>query len=520
MSSIEHLWALYPIVWRLRLPTLTLYNFTSVSKASISSSSQDDVFRFIVRKFAFNIRSDRLIPAWKEGLYDERPSTPSSYYPSQWLAEGRDLASRASSRASFSVRRSRSRRPTIGTPSDFRRVDVSEKRREDFRPLELSIYLPGNRLSPLPMFSEALKDGPAGLEYPPNALIRARSDSLLYRPSTSFAIPRKPVPSITGLFTTDESRLSIDAQSARPSIGTHSRSQSLRLGSSKLDTGSSEDFLAALDARLPQSPSPLRTRSSTEPGFTLHRRASEQNLRLRTHLEERQEIERRLKDIDTILEEKPPVPQETEKRLQPITACTALIKNHQHAKNGLGSTVPSRPKYAQSTTMPDIRSALERPLPATPLTFNQPNPTKQPAPPPPPPKSANLVSQASDVYQRPSLHAHPYPQQRTSTRSRVSQWLFPSTPDQSNTAARAMTPLGEPFYQCSASFVRTHAATDSSVSSMSNPLDDTIAPTATTTSSPERHGIALPTYQACQPYQEFETNVDKPSSPVSVGLAF
>jgi len=459
----------------------------------------------------------QLIPPLEVDRYDQRPSTRSSYYPSQWLAEGWDLASRASSRASFSVRRSRSRRPTIGTPSDFRRMNISDRRRENFRPLELSIYLPGNRLSPLPIFSEAPHHGPGELEYPTNALIRARSDSLLYRPPTSFAIPRKPVSSITGMASTDESRFS---RSARPSMSTHSRSQSLRLGSSNLDSESTKEFLAALDARLPQSPSPLRTRSSTEPGFTLHRRASEQNLRLRIHLEERQEIERRLKDIDTILEEKPHVPQEAEAELPPIIASVDLDNNHQQAERMIGSTAPSRTKCARSQTMPDIRTPLERPLPATPLTFTQPNPTKQPAPPPPPPKSANPISQASGVYPSPSLHSHPYYQQRTSTRARVSQWLFRSTSDASNTASREMTASEEPFYQCSASFARTHAATDSTGTSMSNPLDDLIAPTVTTVSSPEQHNAALPPYQACPPYQEFDTKVEKPLSSVSVGVAF
>lgn len=80
----------------------------------------------------------RTLPPPKMDVFDDRPSTRSSFAPSQWLAEGRGLVSRASSRASFAMNSSRSRRPTIGDPSDFRRVPISDRRRDDFRPLELS----------------------------------------------------------------------------------------------------------------------------------------------------------------------------------------------------------------------------------------------------------------------------------------------------------------------------------------------------------------------------------------------
>lgn len=70
---------------------------------------------------------------------------------------------------------------------------------------------------------------------------------------------------------------------------------------------STQDFLAAIDTRV-QTPPQVAARSSSGPEETspIYRRASEQNLRLRTHLQEREQMERRLPDCDTIMEEKSP----------------------------------------------------------------------------------------------------------------------------------------------------------------------------------------------------------------------
>ncbi len=446
------------------------------------------------------------LPPLKPDLDEERPCTRSSFAPPQWLVEGRGLMSRASSRASFSGRRSTTRRPTISTPSDFRRVHIPTGRRQSFKPLELSIYMPGNRLSPLPMFCEGSGEGLVEPAYPVNALVRARSDSLIYRPSTGFTIPRKPVASISEISSTNESRLSTDARLARCSMSTQSRSLSLRLGCSDLDSESTKEFLAALDTRLPKSPSPLRTRSSTEPGFTIHRRASEQSLRLRTHLEERQQMERRLRDIDTIAEEKPPNHQDVE-RSRPFVTYRALDR----------SALPAKPKPVRSTTLSDFRTQLERPLPRTPLTFNQPNPSKQPPPPPPPPKPSPRSKFPDGISASDQLGLQSRQQQRSSTRSRVSQWLFRWSPEQSRPTTIAVSVADHPFYQCSTSVAGSHARTGSTISSISNQFDDSLAPTVTTLSNPDHYGMTLPPYQACPPYQKYEPKVGKSSELVRNG---
>ena len=219
-------------------------------------------------------------------------------------------------------RRSTPRRPPIGAPSDFRRVQsgrVSPLRRTPpFRPLQLSIYLPGNELPDLPVFWEdgADKTEDVTLKRPVQALLKSRSDSmLLSHPSSCFSIPRKPLPTRT--FSMDSSRLNRDSEftldwvrgpSKAQSID-HLRSKSIERRPSFITTRSAQDFLDALDSRdsLPPRPPPTATRSNSEPTYTIYRRASEQSLRLRTHLEERQSLEGRLPNCATIQEEISPL---------------------------------------------------------------------------------------------------------------------------------------------------------------------------------------------------------------------
>lgn len=212
----------------------------------------------------------------------DRPSTRSR----EWVSRSRSFASRASSRGSFSVRRKlnayngprRTRNQfVISGPTDFRHVENAIPRRtEVFRPLELSIYMPENQLSPiLPHFgtiddlsfpSDDLKDLP-DLPYPPAALTHSRSESAL-----SFRIPRKPVRS--------SSRASSEwtAQfKPRP------------------DSLSAQELLAALENELPKAPPAARLRAMTEPP------AYE---RVKSALHERFELERRLKDVDEQIEER------------------------------------------------------------------------------------------------------------------------------------------------------------------------------------------------------------------------
>ncbi|MCJ1464984.1 hypothetical protein MMC07_003599 [Pseudocyphellaria aurata] len=218
------------------------------------------------------------------------------------------------------------RRPNIGAPSDFRRFERQIGRTAGFRPLELSIYLPGNELPSLPVFLETLEEDNQGLGFPAQALTKARSDSMLSRPSTSFTIPRKPVASSRTL-SMDASRSSLDSRyTGNVNLALETRSFCQRPSLST--TQSTQNFLDTLDARLPRSPPRLRSKSGPEPIYTLYRRASEQSLRLRTHLEERAEIERHFPECDTILEEKSANLARQFTSLSPISSHGDAADNH------------------------------------------------------------------------------------------------------------------------------------------------------------------------------------------------
>ncbi len=105
-----------------------------------------------------------------------RPSTANRV--SNWVSQGKDIASKASDRASLTVKRKISKQ-NIGGPFTVTRADDVHLRRQYFRPLELSIYLPGNRLSDLPEFEGLHFTDTGEIQVPPKALIRTRSENMM-----------------------------------------------------------------------------------------------------------------------------------------------------------------------------------------------------------------------------------------------------------------------------------------------------------------------------------------------------
>jgi hypothetical protein len=159
-----------------------------------------------------------LVPPMKLVFYGDLPSSPgglsqprSSRSLPPWVHETKSLANRASHRASVLLaRRKTQTRPIIGAPTDFRRVDTP-RRRSSFRPLELSIYSPGNRLSDLPEFGRFDLDSPDPPSPLPKALMSPfNSAGHRRRESGPFQLARKPVgsaPSRRGSFATVDLQL-------------------------------------------------------------------------------------------------------------------------------------------------------------------------------------------------------------------------------------------------------------------------------------------------------------------------
>ena len=119
-----------------------------------------------------------------------------------WFSQdpyGRPRQSRSSTFSSMKRPFTSKSRPSIGAPTDFRRLNNPltapvPARRRSFRPLELSIYVePTGRLSPLPDFSSdewELKI--PGLSKPPTALLRRETVDNSLLPG-EFSVPRKPL---------------------------------------------------------------------------------------------------------------------------------------------------------------------------------------------------------------------------------------------------------------------------------------------------------------------------------------
>ena len=341
-----------------------------------------------------------------------------------------------------------------------------------FRPLELSIYLPGNELPSLPTFSYDCAGGELGLVYPAPVLTKAKSESLLSRPSTSFTIARKPVKSRTLSF--DGSRSSWDSRHASVEINSALCTRPIVQRPSLATTQSTQDFLDTLDTRLPQLPSRLRSKSGSEPAFTLYRRASEQSLRLRTHVEERERIERRLPECDTILEEK-----QMEDRKFPNL-----------------SPISSHDDPADDRRLLRPRSELESTTYLSSLS---------------PPRSHTSLEMLHE-FKLPAASDPP------NARTRISQWLLRST---SSPSAPSVTSSSDEICHHRSSIIRVRTSTGSSTYSNAETVDPA-SPWGSPRSSPHRKGSSVSSWQTGMYCRGLSIDVEKrPVLPTAnVGVAF
>jgi hypothetical protein len=393
----------------------------------------------------------RLIPPPRP-FSQYRPSTRSS--AREVLARSRDLASRAASRGSFSVRRKVNayngpRRPRIGSPTDFRHVqNVMPRRTERFKPLELSIYLPENRLSPiLPYFGASEEVLPS---FPPPTFAHDRSMSS----SSAHLIPRKPVYAHGG-----SRGGSFDAGNAPSRYVDWVSPSAVDLSIQR----------PSLDKELPAFPAPARLRHEP-PNHNL--RASEQYTRVRSVLKERDDLDRRLHDLDDMIERRRSVyasrpPTATATYLPPppskdhipfnlfIYLCFIATPPTQTSQPTIivpiltPPSTPPRPSSKPTLRIPHppLRHASFTSHPPTPpdqRTYRLPV-TISPTEPPPPPLPLTLISTT------------PYPPLRKKKSfSTVSKWLFPTPIDGADgtDAMQGITnsprPIGkgEGFYRC------------------------------------------------------------------------
>lgn len=295
---------------------------------------------------------------------------------SLWLGEGPEMASRAISKARTlsthsampsSQRRSASRRFMVSEPADFGRVCLSPvPRLPAFRPIQLSIYTPGNELPKLPIFSddpEDVDDIPVVSEVPrpPQAWMRARSETLPTRTASNFSIPRKPLASSQSSIDVAQRSLDNEVTIAEPMW--RPRNSSLyhmrprRVGSANsLGSRSNQDFVEMLNAPLPPLPglpelSVTSTDPFAEPSSSILRRASDQSKRLQTHLQEREQVDVRSPDCSTIAEERSPISPSSPMIAQPEPIFTPTnLPISEPAPQGLAITTPTLAQGIITTT--------------------------------------------------------------------------------------------------------------------------------------------------------------------------
>lgn len=164
-----------------------------VCACSTSSVVQTNAVAGIERDMTIMYQQPHLVQPMKMTIWEAMPPTPPPTMSARIMSQGKSFASRASERASFSVRRRSPLRPSISSPMPAL-IPVNDQpvRRRSFRPLELSIYLPDNRLSDLPDFDMVSFVESGEIRLPPRAHLRTRSAEVLPREVPARSIPVKP----------------------------------------------------------------------------------------------------------------------------------------------------------------------------------------------------------------------------------------------------------------------------------------------------------------------------------------
>ncbi|KAF1952362.1 hypothetical protein CC80DRAFT_179336 [Byssothecium circinans] len=387
---------------------------------------------------------------------------------SQWASQSRDFATRASSRASVNTltrpRKSHSRpRPSIGRPMDFRHNDSIDgiqsmlddapmpvRRRRSFQPLELSIYLPDGRLSPLPDFDED-----DWVKKPEQALVRnrdSRTDSITSISGASgWLIQRKPV----GSGSRRSSVQSTQSSHSRTLSGTISTLPFLLEEEPKARTRSSASSPTLIQRSntlsprkaLSRLPSPSRSRANTAPS------SRPSSIRkFKTGSTDSDEVDAAIRELNTIVEER--------------RADAYRSANFAHSSvvppspsSHVPAIAPSLRMKVRSETLSDIGSAFSAPLVSKPL------------PKPPAKKSGLRLEPPKRTFSGP-LDSNPItpptPTVPTPTTSiyRLKGWLKRSLPNTPSTASFKSAPAtpshksfrssksskpetpSTPFYQC------------------------------------------------------------------------
>ncbi|KAI1612675.1 hypothetical protein EDD37DRAFT_316921 [Exophiala viscosa] len=172
--------------------TLTFFDCLSPSKRD---SEGDRVVppQGVEREMQIMYQQPHLVPPMKLTVYDGLPTTPTPLPPSQlsqWVSQ-----SKASLKSGLSLRKHTSTllsisspRPTMPSTNDL----PLRRAAHEFRPLELSIYMPNNRLSELPEFDRLSFTDVGEIKLPPRAVLRTQSEHFVPHKVSMMPAPVKP----------------------------------------------------------------------------------------------------------------------------------------------------------------------------------------------------------------------------------------------------------------------------------------------------------------------------------------
>jgi hypothetical protein len=366
-------------------------------------------------------------------------------------------------------------RPRISGPMDFRRVsDPSNfaRRGGRFRPLELSIYLPDGRLSPLPDFDAFDWDnGTADLAMPKPAMVR---DSIIEAQDLGLSTEPQNISnsgSGTELSVEDGPGPVLHHEDYSPAL------PGLSFEAMNRPPYQKEDYLITL----PKQPTPNLQRPHTARSPS-GRRTPEQS---RGHGRSLSDLVRPLKSsTGSIRRSKPDPVDDAIRELNTIVEerrVSALRKsqsgNEQIPNHHVPAIAPSMKVRVRSETLSDIGSAFSMPL-----SSNPPLPSGPPA-----------AVQSPQSFVNP-LASPPAATVKSSRSSRLRTWFTWSTSSRSSTDSIISTDTpSEPFYQCapaeanigtSKAYPYGHVSSPSAstfTSSVASYTDSTTSPTTAVT---------------------------------------
>jgi hypothetical protein len=408
-----------------------------------------------------------------EPFHHPRPSTSQSMsrHVSQWVNTSRDLATRASSRASFSTltrpRRSYSIhkvRPSISHPTNFQHFDngfqldgiqsmldnapMPIRRNRSFRRLELSIYLPDGcgRLSPLPDFDDDELWGAqkVDVEKPEQALVRERDPRVSPSHSTcDYLIQRKPVTSPSGSVSHSR-RSSLQSQK---SSGTERRLSGTTMATMQTPTLSAwieePTSSAASVVEKPTTIRRSRTSGTLSPARVLSRLPSPSRNRANTAPSRPGSLRRTKTDVDEAIRELNTIVEERRASAYRSQTLSPEVLNRPPPSPSyhVPYIAPSMRMHVRSETLCDIGSAfsaptkLDKALPGTaPATRRTTGLTLAP------PSRNSTMALCSNPITPPAPHTP------TKSMSRLATWLKRSI--STSTTPTSPKSYDAPFYRC------------------------------------------------------------------------